>query len=311
MVTRHSFTFGQAKPVLVRAALAFVLLAASVGRGQDRSRDERAKPEAFGLPAGNERTSEPFVTRVFKVDGAGRILPSQPKRFPHTVKEGDRIGEDEMTRTHYGIDFSSRPSPGGPPVPLDFTAGVHGVVVKAGGGPWGTITVQIHDGTLVQYLHATVSHVKKGDVVGPDTPLGVTGRTGADEIHLHVQARDRFGNLVSPDLAIKSGQKKLLSEEKADSEAVEFDPDLEAPVRAEVVGGRVRSLPKPETKWVVEVIGEGGRIDEVLGEFYDYQSASYCAQSWSRERPDDLRLTREREVKVGGTRDAAGAAGKP
>ena len=76
------------------------------------------------------------------------------------------------------MDLSSRPEPGQPPRPLDFQAGVYGVVVKAGDGPWGTITVQIQDSSLVQYLHTSASRVKVGDLVVPDTKLGVTGRTG-------------------------------------------------------------------------------------------------------------------------------------
>jgi hypothetical protein len=62
---------------------------------------------------------------------------------------------------------------------------------------------------VIQYLHTITSHVKVGDVVAPETVLGVTGRTGAEVIHLHVQARDKQGNAMSPDLAFRIGRKKL------------------------------------------------------------------------------------------------------
>src|SRR5206468_9610080 len=130
--------------------------------------------------------------------------------------------------------ISSRPPGGQTPKPLDFKAGVHGVVVRAGGGPWGTIAVQLRDGTVIQYLHTTASHVKVGDIVAPDTSLGVTGRTGAGVIHLHVQAKDKYGNVISPDLAFRAGQRKLESKEKPekpDAAEIDFDPDGYSPVK--------------------------------------------------------------------------------
>lgn len=265
---------------------------------QDASRDDRIKPDQIGLPNGTKRTSEPFVTRIYKIDEAGKILAKQPAGYPFTITQDYVLKDDEDFRTHQGVDFASRPSPNEKPPPLDFKAGVHGVVVKAGDGPWGTITVQIHDGTLIQYLHTMGSHVKVGDVIAPDTKLGTTGRIGAGVIHLHIQAKDKNGNAISPDLAFKLGQKKLLSKEKPDKDLLDFDPDNYSPVKAKVVERTVSATVEPESKWIVEVIGEGGKVDLVLGEFFDYQSASRCAVAWSESRPDDLRLTREREVKL-------------
>jgi hypothetical protein len=51
---------------------------------------------------------------------------------------------------------------------------------------------------------------------------------------------------------------------------------------------------EPKTKWVVEVIGHGGRVDRVLGEYPTYRDALYGSLTWSRAHPKDLRLTRER-----------------
>ncbi len=108
--------------------MALMWLSSQSVLAEDASRDDRIEPEQLGLPNGTKRTSEPFVSRIYKTDDAGGILQKQP-------------------RTHQGVDFSSRPAPGEKPTPLDFNAG--GEVVKAGDGPWGAITVQVHDGTLI------------------------------------------------------------------------------------------------------------------------------------------------------------------
>lgn len=125
---------------------ALLLLGSLTLLAQDASRDDCIKPEQLGLPKGMQRTSEPFVTRIYKTDDAGRILRIHLEGYPFTITEDYLLEEDEDFRTHQGVDFSSRPAPGEKPTPLDFNAGVYGVVVKAGDGPWGTITVQIHDG---------------------------------------------------------------------------------------------------------------------------------------------------------------------
>ena len=148
-------------------------------RQSNVSRDDRITPEQLGLPKGNTRTSEPFVIRIYKTDDGGQILKPQPSGYPFTITSDYTLKENEKPRVHEGVDLSSRPAPGQQPKPLDFRAGVHGVVVRAGGGPWGTITVQLADGSIIQYLHTTASHVKVGDIVAPDTALGVTGRTGS------------------------------------------------------------------------------------------------------------------------------------
>jgi murein DD-endopeptidase MepM/ murein hydrolase activator NlpD len=267
------------------------------------SKDDRISAERLGLPKGNTRTSEPFVTRIYKTDDGGDILKKQPTGYPFTITSDYMLKDNETPRVHEGVDLSSRPEPGQQPKPLDFKAGVHGVVVKAGDGPYGTIAVQVRDGSLIQFLHTSASHVKLGDIVAPDTKLGVTGQKGAGVIHLHVQAKDKYGNSVSPDLVFRAGQKKLESKVKPDKPSpsdVEFDPDGYSPVKPKVTDKKVSAPVKPEVRWVVEVIGMGGRIDAVLGEFHSYKSASYCEQLWSEAHPDDLRLTRSREVALTG-----------
>ncbi|WP_339613457.1 hypothetical protein [uncultured Rubinisphaera sp.] len=52
------------------------------------------------------------------------------------------------------------------------------------------------------------------------------------------------------------------------------------------------------TKWVAEVIGYGGRIDEQIGIYDSYSEASAASLRWSKNHPESLKLTREREVKV-------------
>jgi murein DD-endopeptidase MepM/ murein hydrolase activator NlpD len=262
------------------------------------SREERITPERLGLPKGSTRPSEPFVTRIYKTDDSDQILKKQPSGYPFTITSDYKLKENEKPRVHEGVDLSSRPAPGQPPRPLDFKAGVNGVVVKAGDGPWGTISVQLRNGSVLQYLHTTASHVKVGDVVAPETPLGVTGRTGAGVIHLHIQAKDKHGDAISPDLAFRLGQKKLanLIRPKDDAGA-DFDPEQFVGVEPKVVNGVVRPF-EPTTKWISEAIGGGGKVDLVLGEFPTYRDAVHCSTAWSESRPDDLRLTREREVKL-------------
>ena len=207
-VRSNSCSGGASKGVQMRSAFLIIpaLLTSSLF-AQGVSSDDRIKPEQLGLPKETKRTSEPFVTRIYKTDDAGTILKNQPKGYPFTITEDYILKDGEESRSHQGVDFSPRPTPDEKPTPLDFKAGVHGIIVKAGDGPWGTITVQVWDGTLIQYLDGTASHVKVGDIVAPDTKLRVTGRTGAGVIHLHIQAKDKFGNAISPDLAFRLGQK--------------------------------------------------------------------------------------------------------
>jgi murein DD-endopeptidase MepM/ murein hydrolase activator NlpD len=257
-------------------------------------------PARLGLPRGNSRTSEPFVTRIYKTDDGGEILKPQPKDYPFSIHEDYTLKVNEKPRPHEGVDLSSRPAPGLPPKALDFKAGVYGLVVKAGDGPWGTISVQLRDGSVLQYLHTSASHVKVGDLVAPDTPLGKTGKTGAGVLHLHVQAKNRHKDAISPDLAFRLGQRKLATPIRPEKDAgADFDPDQFPVIEPEVVNGVVHPY-KPKTRWVSEVIGGGGKVDLVLGEFPTYRDASHCSLDWSVSHPDDLRLTREREVPLAG-----------
>jgi hypothetical protein len=131
------------------------------------SKDDRITPERLGLPRDNTRTSELFVTRTYKTDN-GNILKQQPAGCPFTITSDCTLMEKETARVYEGMDLTSRPEKGQPRKPLEFKAGVNGIVVKAGDEPWGTITVQIHDGSFIQYLHTSLSHVKIGDIVAPN-----------------------------------------------------------------------------------------------------------------------------------------------
>jgi murein DD-endopeptidase MepM/ murein hydrolase activator NlpD len=291
-VFRNAFLIGLA---------GLVSVATTVGQDGGFSKEDRITPERLGLPKGNERTSEPFVTRIYKTDDNESILKKQPTGYPFTVTKDYTLKDNEAARVHEGVDLSSRPGQGQPPTPLDFSAGVYGVVLKAGDGDWGTITVQIRNGSLIQYLHTSASHVKVGDIVAPDTKLGVTGRTGAAVIHLHIQAKDPYGNAIMPDLAFRAGQQKLDSKEKSEKPSpseLDFDPDAYTTVQPKITGRTVSPKAEPKSKWVVEVIGMGGVVDLYLGEFPTYKDAQYRSQQWNEANPKDLRLTREREVLV-------------
>ncbi len=257
----------------------------------------RVEAWQFGLPRFNQRKSEPFVMRVFKVNEQGIRLKPQPDSYPKTVRDDYVKQPDEVVRTHEGADFQSRPAPDKPPIPLEFKSGVSGQVVSAGTGEFGLIGVQIGNGNVLEFLHTSVTYVKMGDLVTPDTVLGLTGKKGADAIHLHVQAKDANRRPISPDLVFQSGQRLLGTPTGPPVAWDEFDPDEGQAF--EVISdenNRINAKQLPRTKWVVEVIGYAGRVDETLGEFWSYSSASQCALDWSVSRPNDLRLTREREV---------------
>jgi hypothetical protein len=98
-----------------------------------------------------------------------------------------------------------------------------------------------------------------------------------------------------------AGQRKLASPVKPDREAEkDFDPNQFVGVEPKIVDGVVKVKVELKTRWVVEVIGSGGQVDLDLGEFPTYRDALYRSLLWSREHPNDLRLTREREVPVAG-----------
>jgi murein DD-endopeptidase MepM/ murein hydrolase activator NlpD len=260
----------------------------------------RITAEALGLPKTNQRKSEPFVVRIYRTDDDGNILPKQPDDYPVTVTKEYDLKDNEKPRIHEGVDLQSRPSQGEPPKPLQFNAGVHGVVVRAGGGNYGMIAVQVWDGSVLEFLHSSKSLVKVGDVVAPDTPLGITGKTGAGFIHLHVQAKNTSHKPISPDLVFRVGQHPLQSSANPEKDWGDFDPEESNAFELRVQGKKVIVPQFPKTKWIVDVIGMGGEVDLTLGEFWSYSDALVCSLAWSKSHPDDLRLTREREVPAAG-----------
>lgn len=114
-----------------------------------------------------------------------------------------------------------------------------------------------------------------------------------------MQAKDKNDNVISPDAAFLAGKRPLETKTQPDApDSVEFDPELLHPVKPRVEGRKIFVPVKPESKWISEVIGGGGKVELVLGEFVTYQSAVCCSVKWSEARPDDLRLTSEKEVKL-------------
>ncbi len=284
---------------LLLAAVLGCLSVHALAQDQLAFKDTRITAEKLGLPQANRRTSEPFVVRIYKTNDLGEILKKQPNGYPFTITKDYVLREYEKPRVHEGVDLQSRPSPNEPSTPMEFKAGVHGVVVRAGDGNVGMIAVQVWDGSVLEFLHTSASFVKVGDVVAPDTVLGLTGKKGASTIHLHVQAKSNFRKPISPDLVFRIGQQPLQTTEKPEDVWEDFDADESNVFEPKVIDGRkIPAEQAPETKWGVEVIGGGGSVDLNLGEFWSYSAASACALAWSKANPDDLRLTREREVKV-------------
>jgi hypothetical protein len=70
----------------------------------DFSKDDGITRERLGLPPGNSRTSEPFVTRIYKTDDWDRILKPQPKGYPFTLTGDYALKDNETARVHEGVD---------------------------------------------------------------------------------------------------------------------------------------------------------------------------------------------------------------
>ena len=142
----------------------------------------------YGLPAGNIQTSEYNANRVRRNDGSVETVADDYVLNPQT---------DDWVRRHRGVDYSSRDAQGNV-TNVPFTAGVTGTAGVVAGSQWNTINVTLPNGNIVQYLHASEIDVTDHAPVGPNTVLGRTGDTGADAIHLHVQAKDSSGNYINP-----------------------------------------------------------------------------------------------------------------
>jgi murein DD-endopeptidase MepM/ murein hydrolase activator NlpD len=239
----------------------------------------RITAEALGLPKSNQRTSEPFVVRIYKTDDDddGDVLKKQPEGYPFTIHQDYDLKDNEKPQVHEGVDLQCRTGPNEPPKPLQFKAGVHGVVVRSGTGNVGMVAVQVWDGSVLEFLHTSKSFVKVGDVVAPDTPLGTTGKAGAGTIHLHVQAKNAAHKPISPDLVFLVGQHPLQSSIDPEKDWGDFDPEESNAFKLRVEGKKVFVPQVPKTKWIVEIIGMGGRVDLTLGEFWSYSEALVCS----------------------------------
>lgn len=145
----------------------------------------------YGLPAGNVVNSEYNANRVYRKDGSVQTVPDDYVLNPET---------DNEVRRHRGVDYSSMDE-NGTITEVEFTAGVSGVATVVAGSAWNTINVTLPNGNVIQYLHASEIHVTNGQQVSPGTVLGKTGDTGANAIHLHVQAKDANGNYINPSCA--------------------------------------------------------------------------------------------------------------
>lgn len=118
-----------------------------------------------------------------------------------------------MPPNYAGLDFTSNDDHGRP-LELPFEAGVTGEVTYVGGA-FNSVQVTLDNGNRIQFLHASQVLVQMGQQVEPTTVLGRTGGTGPYgpnqyEIHLHVQAFDRHGDLIDPDCALSGGENRRL-----------------------------------------------------------------------------------------------------
>lgn len=156
-------------------------------------------PERFGLD-GNKINSPCCPLRVYYKKEKG--VPQKVETWVSPLNlDWSKI---EKIRPHMGIDYSSRYAPGEDPEPMAFKAGFEGVI-RVVGGPWNTVDLILPNGNRLQFMHASDILVRNGQRVRPDDYIGYTGDAGPGvrgKIHLHVGARDRFGNQIDPRLAL-------------------------------------------------------------------------------------------------------------
>ncbi len=177
------------------------------------AQDAQVDPKMFGLGDNtNRRTAEPSELRAYPGTKDGKADRSTGPVWPRADSEDKtqyRLKENEVAVYHGAIDISSR-GPDGKPVAREFTAGVYGMVLASRPG---FVAVQMADGNIVQYVHASEVRLKPGQAVKPDTILGETGNLSASgkalngtAIHLHIQVTTPDGKLVDPDRAILVGR---------------------------------------------------------------------------------------------------------
>jgi murein DD-endopeptidase MepM/ murein hydrolase activator NlpD len=148
--------------------------------------------ERFGLPKELGRMLSRGAPLLYKTDRRGKPLARQPEGFPRPAPTGYKRVRGEVAQPAPGIVFAR--SGAGAATPVEFKAGVSGKVVAAPAG--GPITVEMPDGTQVQYLDYSEALVKVGDAVTPDTVLG---KTGNGSLSLSINARDKAGKLLDPE----------------------------------------------------------------------------------------------------------------
>jgi len=138
-----------------------------------------------------------------------RILQPVGGISPHvTSPYGAVAGRPRgSSNPHRGIDFnyvggqSARLNTSHP----ELRSPVNGVVERAGGDQWGTISIRDNNGLRHQILHTNSRKVKVGDVVAAGQVIGTMGNTGLfDEKgnpghhHVHYQIKDHAGNVLDP-----------------------------------------------------------------------------------------------------------------
>lgn len=137
-----------------------------------------------------------------------RVLPQIENVSPHVTSEFLSTDRPKGTSNpHMGIDFNYF---GGQKAPINLShptvrAPIDGVVVFAGGGTAGRITIRDSDGYRHEILHTHSQHVKVGDRVSAGQLIGTMGNMGVlrkgvenGAHHVHYQIIDPAGNQLSP-----------------------------------------------------------------------------------------------------------------
>jgi hypothetical protein len=150
-------------------------------------------PVDFGLPPTSLRIADYGVKLVSRTDGTRLTVPEKYVFDPAT--------DDALVR-HTGLDFVSRDERW-VVASVPFTSPVRGQVYVYPQSEWNTVAVLLETGDQLQFLHAASLAVRSGEWVEAGTILGATGSAGASVIQLHVQAKNRKGEFVSPDWVVE------------------------------------------------------------------------------------------------------------
>jgi murein DD-endopeptidase MepM/ murein hydrolase activator NlpD len=138
-------------------------------------------------------------------DAMNMILPPINGVYAHITSPGDfgagvaQGRNPPSTIPHIGVDMNYIGGQSGINLTHpDVFSPVSGIVTKAGGGRFNTITIKDINGNSHQILHTQDQYVTVGQQVFAGDLIGTMGNTGVRDQHVHYQIYSSAGNLLNP-----------------------------------------------------------------------------------------------------------------